>query len=227
MRRRLPPVSGQDGLIHLRPFLKPALFLFTLAGFFCFLGLYACTSDLSVICFPSDHHLPVLTYIEPAAIFVGIDADKAFYLLSIANASSALGRICSGIAADRFGSLTVIIPMTALAGVLQYAWPFVHSYGGYVGLAIVYGAGCGTYVALLVAPTIALGELNDVGRRVGTFMTLLAFGALAGPPVSGAIESGTHGFKAVGYYAGSMVMIAVAIMIGVRWIVLGGWKGKF
>ncbi len=47
-----------------------------------------------------------------------------------------------------------------------------------------------------------LGGIGDVGRRIGMFMSITAIGALAGPPISGAIISGTGGFKAVGFYAG-------------------------
>jgi len=45
----------------------------------------------------------VLTYIDVSAIAVGISPDFSFYLVSIANASSGLGRILTGITADRFG----------------------------------------------------------------------------------------------------------------------------
>lgn len=47
------------------------------------------------------------------------------------------------------------------------------------------------------------GDTEDVGRRVGMFMSILALGALAGPPISGAINTATGGFAAVGYYAGT------------------------
>ena len=47
-----------------------------------------------------------------------------------------------------------------------------------------------------------MGETGDVGRRTGMFMTILAVGALSGPPISGAINTRTGSFKPVGYYAG-------------------------
>lgn len=50
---------------------------------------------------------------------------------------------------------------------------------------------------------MAMGTAHDVGRRVGMAMTIFAMGALAGPPISGAINAGTGGYKAVGYYAGA------------------------
>ena len=43
---------------------------------------------------------------------------------------------------------------------------------------------------------------ENVGMRVGMFFSVLALGALIGPPISGAIYNATGGFKAVGYYAG-------------------------
>jgi MFS transporter, MCT family, solute carrier family 16 (monocarboxylic acid transporters), member 10 len=47
-----------------------------------------------------------------------------------------------------------------------------------------------------------MGDTEDVGRRLGMFMSILSIGALAGPPISGAISTATGGFKDVGYYAG-------------------------
>lgn len=47
-----------------------------------------------------------------------------------------------------------------------------------------------------------LGDTGDVGRRLGMFMSILAIGALIGPPISGAINTATGGFHVVGYYAG-------------------------
>jgi MCP family monocarboxylic acid transporter-like MFS transporter 10 len=53
-----------------------------------------------------------------------------------------------------------------------------------------------------------MGEIEDVGRRIGMSMTILAFGALAGPPISGAIIS-ARGFEAAGYYAGTYICLTV------------------
>jgi len=69
---------------------------------------------------------------------------------------------------------------------------------------------------------IEFGETADVGRRIGMFTTIFAAGALVGPPISGAISVATGGFEAVGYYAGSMVLLAVALLCVVRQLVLGG-----
>ena len=49
---------------------------------------------------------------------------------------------------------------------------------------------------------MAFGDTKDVGRRLGMFNTIFSLGALVGPPISGAINTATGGFEAVGYYAG-------------------------
>lgn len=84
----------------------------------------------------------------------------------------------------------------------------------------------GSYVSLLANPIMDLGDAGDIGRRVGMFMSILALGALAGPPISGAINRTTGGFEAVGFYAGSMVLLGVAMMVLVRWLVLRRWRGR-
>ena len=49
---------------------------------------------------------------------------------------------------------------------------------------------------------MAFGDTKDVGRRLGMFMSIFSLGALAGPPISGAINTATGGFEVVGFYAG-------------------------
>jgi len=58
--------------------------------------------------------------------------------------------------------------------------------------------GTGAFVTL-PAPAIAFGEVEDVGRRVGAAMSIVAIAALAGPPI-GENNDKTGGFAAVGYY---------------------------
>ena len=55
---------------------------------------------------------------------------------------------------------------------------------------------------MLSLPVVMMGDMHDAGRRTGTVLTIIALGAIAGPPISGAIAQATGGFKAVGYYAG-------------------------
>lgn len=132
-----------------------------------------------------------------------------------------LGTIETNISRFETGPLNVIIPFTTVAAGMTFAWPFITSKGGYIALALVYGyvlsthlpqagltlrvsASSGVYASMLTAPiVVVLGGTDDVGLRVGMFFTIVAMGALAGPPISGAINNATGNYKATGYYAGT------------------------
>ncbi|KAJ7030006.1 hypothetical protein C8F04DRAFT_1368282 [Mycena alexandri] len=66
-----------------------------------------------------------------------------------------------------------------------------------------------------------LGDITDFGQRSGMAITLTAIGALTGPPISGAISKATEGFSAVGYYAGSVILASIVMMLITRHLALG------
>lgn len=103
--------------------------------------------------------------------------------------------------------MNVLLPFSFLAGVLTWSWPYVNqtgSYAGLVALAIFYGASSGAFIAVLATPMShpAFGEMGDFGRRTGLLWSICGIGALIGPPISGAINTATRGWMAVGWYAG-------------------------
>ena len=63
-----------------------------------------------------------------------------------------------------------------------------------------------------------MGDTEDVGRRLGMFMSILSIGALAGPPISGAIGTATGGFKDVGFYAGLAHHKIVILEISLKYL---------
>ncbi|EEB94229.1 hypothetical protein MPER_06992, partial [Moniliophthora perniciosa FA553] len=121
--------------------------------------------------------------------------------------------------------LNIIIPFTLLSAVMTYAWPFARDIPSLVVVSIIYGFGSGAYISILVNPIFAMGGTSDVGQRVGIAMTVLGLGALLGPPISGAIERSSGGFPAVGYYAGSIVVLSAVLMFLSRQLLLN-WKIK-
>ncbi|KAF5364629.1 hypothetical protein D9758_005540 [Tetrapyrgos nigripes] len=210
LRRRLPPKKVQGGLVNLAAFKSLAFTAYTASVLVAFLGLYT-----------------VLTYIDISATRAGISPDFSFYLISICNASSLFGRISAGILTDKLGAINFIAPFTLIAGVLTFAWPFAKTEGSLVAIAVLYGLCSGTYVSTFLMPIYEMGNVLDVGRRTGMVMTLGAIGALCGPPISGAINNATGGFEAVGYYAGSTVVLSVVLMLVARHAVLRRFIGKF
>ncbi|KAF8699172.1 MFS general substrate transporter, partial [Rhizoctonia solani] len=192
LRRRLPPKKVSGGLLNLKAFLHIPYSIYVLASVVSFLGLYT-----------------VLTYLEVYATEIGLPEDFAFYMIPIANAASLFGRVGSGVVSDRIGPINTLIPSTLVAGVCTYAWPFARNKGSLIVLACIYGAACGVFVGMLATPVAKMGSMDDVGRRTGMLMSVIAAGAVAGPPISGAIRDKTGSFIQVGYYAGSMIILCI------------------
>ncbi|KAL0571917.1 hypothetical protein V5O48_010048 [Marasmius crinis-equi] len=184
LKRRLPPKHVSGGIFNPRLFLSPVFGFYCLAIWVSFLGLYT-----------------VLTYIDISAIRIGVSSEFSFYLVSIGNAASLAGRLLSGLVIDRCGPINFFAPMTLGAGIITYSWPFARSQASLIVIAILYGFFSGALAGNFIMPVYAMGEIDDVGHRTGTIMSIAAIGALIGPPISGAINDASGGFEAVGYYA--------------------------
>ncbi|KAF7370383.1 MFS domain-containing protein [Mycena sanguinolenta] len=197
--RRLPPKNIKGGLLNLQAFRSAAFTVYCINGFVAFLGLYT-----------------VLTYIDVSAVAAGVSPDFSFYLVSIANGCSLFGRLAGG-------PLNVMIPMTLVAAGMTFAWPHAQTQTSLVVVAAVVS---GVYVSTFALPVFPMGDVEDIGRRTGMALTVAAAGALAGPPISGAINTATGGFVAVGYYAGGTILLAVILMVMTRQLQLGRVWGK-
>jgi hypothetical protein len=125
------------------------------------------------------------------------------------------------------GALNTMAAFTAVAGIVTFAWPFATNEKQLIVISCIYGCvrhlfmtscrlilfrfSTGGYVSLFTVPAVAMGKFEDAGRRVGMFMSVAAFGAIAGPPISGAISTASGGFVAAGYYAGTSVKCAIPL----------------
>jgi MCP family monocarboxylic acid transporter-like MFS transporter 10 len=96
-----------------------------------------------------------------------------------------------------------MIPASLVAGVMTIIWPHTRGTAALITIAVTSGASSSAMAALIGAPMMALGDCADVGRRTGMFLTIASFGALAGPPISGAINHHTGGYTGVGIFAGA------------------------
>lgn len=62
----------------------------------------------------------MLTFVAVAATEAGIDVGKAFFLVSMLNGASIVGRLASGFMGDKFGPLNLMIPFMTAAGSLSF-----------------------------------------------------------------------------------------------------------
>ncbi|KAF5347930.1 hypothetical protein D9756_010137 [Leucocoprinus leucothites] len=202
VRRRLPPKKIKGGLLNLSAFKELPYTMYCISSFFIFLGLYT-----------------LLIFANVSASSLGIEPELASYFVALANAGSLFGRYVSGILSDRIGPMNVMIPFTLLAAAFTYGWPFTHTTAQLIVITLIYGFCSGMYVSLMTNPIMNLGGEEDIGRRIGMFMSILAIGALCGPPISGAIQASTGSFQMTGVFAGTVVIVGVIFMAITRLLV--------
>lgn len=81
----------------------------------------------------------VLTYLSVSSLAIGASNSLAFYIVSIANAATAVGRLMGGFLAVKYGVLNIIIIFTTIAAICTYIWPFVTSVSGFIVITCFYG----------------------------------------------------------------------------------------
>ncbi|KAJ7876060.1 major facilitator superfamily domain-containing protein [Mycena olivaceomarginata] len=201
LRTRLPRPKVLPRLLDVKAFITPGYCVYVFSMVVNFLGLYT-----------------PLIFISVSAVFIGMDPNFAFYLVTIANASSAIGRVLSGALELRFSPLNVMALFMVLAAACTYIWQFVDSHSGYIAITVFYGFSSGPFISLFAAPTAQMGDPHNFGRRLGLQTMFMAFGALGGPPISG---GNSRSFHDVGVYAGTMILGSSLVMFLAKYLVLG------
>ncbi|KAJ2163144.1 hypothetical protein GGF46_000073 [Coemansia sp. RSA 552] len=163
----------------------------------------------AMVFFVTAAYIVPFTFLPEYWVKQGISSSNASVMIAVANASSSVGRIITGFAADYIGAMNGLLVSLAVAAIsCLLIWPFATSIGVGIVMGVFYGISSGGYWSL--AP-LAAGRLFGIQRLTsnsGTFYTVSAIGAWLGNPVAGAILSGPgHSTKYLG----------MSIYIGVLW----------
>lgn len=207
LRNCLPPKKAKGGMFNLAAFKSPAYSFFTVASFLIMAGLYT-----------------PLSFMDVRGSRMGL-GDYSVYLVSIANATSTLGRIGPAIFADKFGSMNLLIPGLVGSVATTFGWPFAHNKAGITAVAAINGIFQGSFVSLLAPACAVLGNVEDIGRRFGMVNSIMAFGSLLAAPASGALLEKTD-FHALSYYAGGLLVVGTICMVLARQFHLRKLWGK-
>lgn len=104
------------------------------------------------------------------------------------NASSFVGRILGGIAADKAGPSNTVYPMTILSGVLCLGtWAVTSVIPVLILFVILYGFCSGVFVAVLPVIIAQITPAANLGARIGAFYSVCAIAQLIGSPIGGAL----------------------------------------
>lgn len=166
-----------------------------------------------------------LFYVQSYAIQTGIvDSHLGFYLLSILNAASTLGRIAPNFLADHVGPLNMLTPAVTITAILAFVWIRVHTVAGIIILAIFYGFFSGGFVSL---PPVVMAsmtpDIRNLGTRMGMVFAITSIGLLIGTPIGGAILTQTNQYFGVQIFT-ACCLITSAILMSIVRLLRSGFK---
>ncbi|WQF87083.1 Putative major facilitator superfamily, MFS transporter superfamily [Colletotrichum destructivum] len=137
----------------------------------------------------------------------------AYYLVAILNAGSIFGRLFPAWLAGRYGPINVLLGVSVSVATVALCWLGVSTGAGSVAFALAYGFASGGLVSL--PPTVVSTLVPDLslhGTWLGMLSTTNAFGALAGPPIAGALLEATGSYLGVQLLSG-LGMVAMTILV--------------
>lgn len=158
-----------------------------------------CGAVLSAVAY----YLPII-YL-PLFAMTGIegfhDTDLAFYLVSIANGTSIIGRLLSGLVATKIGPIETCGIAVAISAVLLYGWFGLKSTAAVIVWAALWGLVSSVIVAMpgAIVPLLSPSP-TVIGTRTGTLWAGVGIGMLIGGPIAGSLikpsSGGIHWWQA-------------------------------
>lgn len=176
----------------------PVLILLAIGLFFIYFGLFS-----------------PFFYITSWTISLGLDANMAFYTVSIINAASLFGRILPGLMADRFGAYNMMVLSALSSGLVCCCWTKATSMGSIVVLSLAYGFASGAVIGLQGACSAQIVKPSQYGVAMGGVMTVLSIAGLLGSPISGWIL-GAWGFLGLSLFSGLAMLVGMTVLLLAR-----------
>ncbi|KAF2819003.1 MFS general substrate transporter [Ophiobolus disseminans] len=209
IKARIPPTAAakKKAIISLSIYSDLRLSLFTVSVF-----------GFEIVLFGALGILP--TY---ATLSTNFPPETSFYLISVLNGVSCLGRLLPGYVADKIGRFNTLFIMIVFTLVVMLAlWlPF-----GTTSLAILYcfaalfGFGTGSWMALVPACVGQLCRAEEFGRYYGSMYFIASFAALICIPISGELVE-TAGPKPMVAFLCAILGLSLVSFLFSRWACLG------
>lgn len=207
------PSPKEDSLRLLKKLFTDPPYMLTVAGFtLVYWGLF----------FP-------FFYLQLFAVIHGIEANLAFYSITILNASSLVGRIIPNFIADFYGPMNIVGPTGICCGFLMFAMFAAGTVKGLVTFAILYGFVSGAILALTLAGVTSFADdVSEVGIRCGFVMFFESFALLIGNPLMGALlDAPRYAWHRPIILSGVLVLVGSVLLVISRMMLAkkrGRWR---
>ncbi|KAJ7088741.1 MFS general substrate transporter [Mycena belliarum] len=199
MRPRLPPAQTHPPFWKsLRRFARDPPYLFATAGMATYtVGFY----------FP-------LFYLQLDAITHGISETLSFYSLVILNASSFVGRLSPGLLVHRLGVINMVTAAAGCGAALILSMIALKTVASVVVIGVLYGFCAGVFVTMMAPLLAALADdMGELGLRMGVSFAVVGIGGLVGPPINGALLTGSFIWWRPALFSGLMAFVGFGFFV--------------
>ncbi|KAL7952845.1 major facilitator superfamily domain-containing protein [Trichoderma compactum] len=141
--------------------------------------------------------------------------------------SSAAGRIISGFASDKVGSINTVLASLVLTAVTMLAiWPTSTTLGPLIVFVVINGAGNGAFFSTM--PTAISKVFGSARVAVAMSMVVTGWvgGYLMGAPIAGYLlesfggaNGGFHAYRPAMFYAGALGLVSGVFILGARFCI--------
>jgi MFS family permease len=145
--------------------------------------------------------------------------DLSFYMVSILNAGSAVGRIGSSLLTYRVGASHILLASVVASAALLFGWIGTHSVASFVVFCVLFGIFSGVLISanpLVIAHPVISPTPSVIGTRMGMQWFATSLGVLIGAPIAGILEGhgGDNGFLGLQIFSGvGMTVGAVFLLV--------------
>ncbi|KAL8997005.1 MAG: hypothetical protein Q9188_006429 [Gyalolechia gomerana] len=153
-------------------------------------------------------------YLPSYGLAHGMSLYMANNLLAILNAGSFVGRIVSGILADKLGRFNITFICALCAGIILMCLHAIETAAGIMVFSVLYGFFSGGLISLQSACVAQITpDINMIGDKIGLLMATCSFGVLTGNPIEGALISGGSGKFGAGIDFSGIILLFGAILV--------------
>ncbi|KAI6166694.1 major facilitator superfamily domain-containing protein [Pisolithus thermaeus] len=154
-------------------------------------------------------------YISDYTESLGISPDVAFYVLSIMNAGSILGRVAPAWLSDKIGRFNLLCPTAFFSGFFCLLfWTFADNLAAVATFSAIYGFLSGAFVSVVTPCVAQISEMEEIGTRIGALYTFVSIPSLTGGPIAGALlQSQPGSFVAAIAFAGSSMVLGSSFLL--------------
>ncbi|OKP15068.1 hypothetical protein PENSUB_3049 [Penicillium subrubescens] len=163
-------------------------------------------------------------------VMQGFSVSTSVILLSILNVFSTIGRLITGLIADKYGRIntqTGLICLGALA-IFTIWLPFGHTLPGLYVFSCVFGLASGSFLSLAPACIGQISKASEVGGRFGICYSIVSLATLICIPIGGEMLEKV-GSRAMVAYLGGVLVVALGMFVMARWASLSyrwRWQAK-